>query len=76
MSDGGIHLPAAQVGDKKQWWRIEQLGTRVSKPELQVGDTVVTPLHFSHFEFDDGSGWKIVDTDQIHGMIEKPTPDI
>jgi len=74
-SAGGIVLPQGQAGDVMMWWKVDQLGSKFSKPEVKVGDTVVTPLHFTHTTLEDGSGRKIVDSDQIHGMLEpEPAP--
>lgn len=70
VSDGGIFMPAERVGDKRQWYRIDQLGTGTKALlDFKVGQTVITPLHFSHYEFDDGSKRKIVGCDQIHGVL-------
>jgi co-chaperonin GroES (HSP10) len=76
FSDGGIVLPRGQVGDVKQLWRVEQLGEGNACKDFSLGQTVITPLHFSHFTLEDGTGRKIVDCDQIVGVFEEPEPDL
>jgi co-chaperonin GroES (HSP10) len=71
----GIFLPQGQAGDVMHYWRVEQVSAKWSKPEVAVGDTVITPLHISHHTLDDGR--KIVDADQFIGMLETPpTPGV
>jgi co-chaperonin GroES (HSP10) len=76
QSVGGIILPQSQ-GDKKLWWTIAQLGTgRPGKngvnplDELRVGQSVCTPLFFTHTTLEDGSERKIVDVDQLIAVLE------
>ena len=82
---GGIVLLPENVTDKKQFWRVLAvgLGRRNKKgvliaPDFAVGQTVITPLHFSHFTFDDRPNQKIVDCDHIEARFEDEvaTPDI
>jgi len=77
QSQGGIILPQSQVGDKKMWWRIDQIGA--GKPseksfhllqELRVAQTVVTPLFFDHTTIEDGSERKIVGVDQLIAVLD------
>ena len=82
ISNGGIHLPAAHVGDFKMFWKVDEVGPglrnkrgEIVPPEFKVGDTVITPLHFSHFTMEDGTERKIVTCDQILGILEpEPAP--
>jgi co-chaperonin GroES (HSP10) len=74
-SEGGMFLPQGQVGDAKLWWRVEAVGPGarnkhgVVRPvEFAVGDTVLTPLHFTHTTLEDGT--KIVECDQIIARLE------
>ena len=80
VSDGGIVLPSAAVGDKKMWWRVEQVGTHrpaegkahthgTSAADYAVGQHVCTPLHFTHTTLEDGSDRKIVDCDQFVATV-------
>ena len=76
QTSGGIILPMAQTGDVRHYWRVEQVGPgkrdkkgELQAPEFAVGDLVVTPLHFSHTTLEDGSGWKIVDCEQVIGKL-------
>ena len=85
---GVIVLLPENVTDKKQFWRVLAvgLGRRNKKgvliaPDFAVGQTVITPLHFSHFTFDDRPNQKIVDCDHIEARIDydefyPDTPDI
>jgi len=75
-SDGGIHLPDGQAGDKMVYWRVEQTGSKVKDDCFHPGVIVLTPLYFSHTTLEDGSGRKIVDCNQIEAMLEPDTPDI
>ena len=83
FSDGGIVLPQGQVGDKKMLWRVDQVGPGIVRKsgvnpmaEFEVGQTVVTPLFFSHHTLEDGTGRKIIDCDQVVAVIEEETADI
>jgi co-chaperonin GroES (HSP10) len=76
QSVGGIILPS-QAGDKRMWWTIAQLGTgRPDKngvnplDELRVGQSVCTPLFFTHTTLEDGSERKIVDVDQLIAVLD------
>ena len=82
---GGIVLLPENITDKKQFWRVLAVGPgRRNKkgvliaPEFAVGQVVITPLHFSHYEFDDATRNKIVDCDHIEARFEDAavTPDI
>lgn len=76
-SHGGIVLPQESVGDKKIWWRVLDMGPlredkhgNLIDPGFEIHDTVVTPLHFSHFTIEDGTGRKIVGFEQFEGKLE------
>jgi co-chaperonin GroES (HSP10) len=80
-SSGGIFLPKSHVGDQKLWWRVVALGTHVTEPgkphthgtsasDYQLGQVVLTPLHFSHTTLEDGSERKIVDVDQLIAVLD------
>jgi len=83
-SDGGIHLPGGQTGDLKMYWKVLAVGEGMPNKygghdpilEISVGDTVITPLHFSHHTMEDGTGRKIVSADQIIGKFEEDVPVI
>lgn len=76
ISDGGIHLPGGETGDKKLFWKVDQLGTKASVPEIQAGSTVITPGYFSHTTLEDGSGRKIIGCDQIEGVFVEELPPV
>jgi len=85
VSEGGIVLPQAQVGDVMQHWKVEQVGSghrgkdgELVPPEFTPGDLIITPLHFSHHSMEDGSGWKIIEAAEIIGKFEPdaPVPDV
>jgi hypothetical protein len=80
----GLHLPQAQVGDVRMWWRVEQVGEGGALPkklktkphglvasDYAPGDIVCTALHTSHYTFEDGTERKIVDCEQIIGKLEE-----
>jgi hypothetical protein len=82
----GLFLPQESVGDKKLFWRVEQLGTGGELPkkpktkshglragDYTVGQIVITPLHFSHHHLEDGTDRRIVGCDQIEGVLEQAT---
>ena len=84
-SEGRIILPQESVGDKKLFWRVDQVGDGAPLPksrkkirptglrasEYRIGEIVITPLHFSHFTFEDGTERKIVDCEHIIGKLEE-----
>lgn len=71
-SDGGIFLPQAPVGDVKQWWRVEAVGTHepkrdgrlrqhgTSAADYHVGQVVCLNNAYTNSTLPDGR--KIVDT--------------
>lgn len=74
-SAGGIVLPQGQAGDFMQWWKIESLGTGKTCAELAIGQTVLTETRTTHTTLEDGSGRKIMGTDQIIAKLETQSDD-
>ncbi len=68
-SAGGIVLPLGQAGDFMQWWRVESLGTGKTCAELSIGQTVLTETRTTHTTLEDGTGRKIMGTDQIIAKV-------
>lgn len=76
QTESGIHLPQGQVGDVKMYWKVLAISeTADPKPDFAVGDTVITPLHFTHTTLEDGTGRKIVGIDQIIGKFAEEAPE-
>lgn len=73
-SEGGI-LFADRYRDDRMQFRVLVVGPgRLSKKkvripiELEVGDCVLTPqIHGNKFAYEDGSGWIIIEADEIIG---------
>lgn len=80
-SGGGIFLPHGAAGDKKLWWRVEQVGTHQPKPDkrrahgtsasdYRVGQVVCLNNAFTNTSLDDGTERKIVETQYVEAVME------
>ncbi len=73
-TEGGIFF-AERYRDDRMQFRVLVVGPgRLSKKkvripiELEVGDCVLTPqIHGNKFAYEDGSGWIIIEADEIIG---------
>lgn len=73
-SAGGI-LYAEKYQDDQKQWRVLMVGPGrktkrgvLIKPELEVGDVILTEMiHGNKFAYEDGSGWIIIEADEIIG---------
>ena len=81
-SDGGIFLPHGAAGDKKLWWRVEQVGTHVPKNigkrvhgtsamDYHVGQVVCLNNAFTNTTLNDGTERKIVETQYVEAVMEE-----
>lgn len=83
-TETGLFLPEGSAGDKKLWWRVDQIGTHQPKPgkfrphgtscsDYEIGQRVLLPGEYTHTTLPDGR--KIVecgrdDHDQVIAVLE------
>jgi co-chaperonin GroES (HSP10) len=79
-TEAGIFLPQGDVGDKKLWWRVEQVGTHqpkvtgkfrphgTSAADFHVGQVVCLNNAFTNTTLEDGR--KVVDTQYVEAVME------
>ena len=80
-TESGIFLPQAQAGDKRLWWRIEQVGTHqpkrdgklrahgTSASDYRVGQVVLLNNNYTNTTLED-TDRKIVETQYIEAVLE------